>query len=84
MKSIYKYPIPIKAQKFPMLLPKNFKFLKAGLQNEAVFMWAEVVDGDPKEEFSFGVFGTGQEINNSAKYLATYEIGPFVLHLYQL
>lgn len=83
MKTVYKYPLPLKSAKFPMLLPQGFKFLKAGIQNEAAFMWAEVVDGDSKKEFNFGLYGTGQEIPISAKYLTTYELGPFVLHLYQ-
>lgn len=83
-KTVYKYPIPIKTQKFSLLLPKGWKFLSAMIQNDQPFLWAEVVDGVERIEQEFSMYGTGQEIPNNAAYLTTFSIGPFVMHLYIL
>ena len=83
-KTVYKYPLPLRDSKFSLVLPENFKFLCVMFQNELPFMWAEVAEEVSKTEFQFQLFGTGQEIPESATYLTTYSIGPFVLHLYRL
>lgn len=85
MKTVYKYPVPRQLGcKFPLLLPLEFKFLRIGFQGEALFLWAEVNKDMKPVAHQFGLFGTGHDIPNNAVYLATYDDGPFVVHLYRL
>jgi hypothetical protein len=84
MKTVYKYPIPLKMQKFDLMLPENFKVNRIGFQSDQLFMWAEVVKDGRQVQHHFAAFGTGQDVPDSAKFLYTYDIGPFVLHLYLL
>lgn len=84
MKTVYKYPFSLKASKFTLLLPNNWKFLSVMFQDEKPQLWAEVLDGVAKSEVNFAIYGTGQEIPMSANYLTTFMVGPFVFHLYTL
>lgn len=71
-------------QKFSLILPEGFRITKTGFQNESLFLWAEVNRDAAKREYNFAVYGTGQDIPDQAEYISTYEIGPFVFHLYLL
>jgi hypothetical protein len=83
MRTIYKYPVQRNEQFFSMMVPKDFKFLRIAWQNERLFLWAEITkDSDPVEQ-KFALFGTGQDIKPGLTYLATYDDGPFVFHLYR-
>lgn len=86
MKTIYKYPIVLESQDhtFGQVVPVGFKFLRAQLQNGQPFMWLEVDKDAQKSESKFGIWGTGQDIPNSASYLGTFDYGPLVFHLYRL
>ena len=83
-KLVYKYPYFLKQKKFTLQLPVGWKFLTVMVENEKLFLWAEVRDGVAKENVDFEVFGTGQEIPLTAEYLYTYTVGPFNFHLYML
>ena len=84
MKRVYKYPVNRNAKKFSLILPMNFKFLRVQLQNETAFFWAEVILDGLTVEYKFELFGTGQDIPDTAKHLGTYDDGPFVFHLFQM
>lgn len=84
MKTVYKYPVPRAAKTFSIILPVNFRFLRVHFQEDNIFLWAEVVKDTQTKQFDFQVFGTGQDIPDSAKYLTTYDDGPFVFHLFQV
>ncbi len=84
MKKIYKYPIPCKEPKFSVVLPIGFKFLRLAFQDEQLQMWCEFAAGARTIKTDFQAFGTGHEIPDGAKYLTTYDLGPFVFHLYQV
>jgi hypothetical protein len=84
MKTAYKYPVPRRSPKFSLHLPKDFKFLRIHFQGEDLQFWAEVVPEKVSDQVDFQVFGTGHEIPDHAKYLQTFDDGPFVFHLYQL
>ena len=84
MKKIFKYSIPISKTKFSILLPYEYKVLRVGFQAEQLFMWAEFSDGAQNVQYDFQVFGTGQDIKPGAEYVATYELGPLVMHLYRM
>lgn len=66
------------------MLPAESRFLRVGFQGEGLFFWAEVIPENSPKEVKFQLFGTGQEIPDSAKYMATYDDGPFVMHLYEI
>lgn len=84
IKSVYKWPFSLRETKFSLHLPIGWKLLRVAMQNDRPCIWAEVFDGAERKDFSFEVFGTGQEIPETATWLATYDVGPFVFHLYQL
>lgn len=81
-RKVFKYPLPRNRQKFEIALPP-FKFLRVGFQNENLFMWCEVEPERGVSTSKFSLYGTGQDISDNAVYLATYDDGPFVFHLYQ-
>lgn len=83
-KTIYKYPIDMSGKTFSVMLPSPFKFLRTSLQNNQPFMWLEVDKDAVKSESKFCLWGTGQDIPDSAAYLGTFDYGPLVLHLYKL
>jgi len=82
-KMINKYPFSMKAPKFTLLLPKDFKFLSVAFQGDTPNIWIETVEATVREEFNFQLFGTGQEIPLTAIWLTTFSFGPFVFHLYK-
>lgn len=84
MKTVFKYPVPKVLQKFQLALPVGFKFLRIGFQNEELFIWAEVRKDVATAICSFAAYGTGHDIPDGAAYIATYDLGPYVIHLYQL
>lgn len=85
MKRVYKYPIPSAIKnKFTVPLPEGFKFLRVSFQETQLQMWCEVPDGAKPVTVDFQCYGTGHDIVPGAKYLTTYDMGPFVFHLYQL
>lgn len=81
---VFKYPVPRRVTKFSLMLQRDFKFLRIHFQREDLQMWCEVQPDNNLEQYFFEVFGTGQEIPPGSKYLATYDDGPFVFHLYQM
>lgn len=80
--TVFKYDMPIQKAKYQLLLPRGFKFLRVGFQNEKLFMWAQVTKDIGAELYDFVVVGTGHEVPAGAKYLTTYDYGPYVFHLY--
>lgn len=83
-KLIQKYPFSIKAPKFSLLLPKDFKFLSVAFQADTPNFYVEVIDVGNREEVNFQLFGTGQEIPVAATWLTTFVFGPFVFHLFRV
>ena len=84
MRCVFKYPYSIKFSKFKLMLPVGWKFRTVIIQDDRPHLYAEVMDDAVKLEYSFATYGTGHEIPDGATWLQTYEIGPFVFHLYQL
>jgi hypothetical protein len=88
MKTIYKYPIPIKVP-FPLRLPKGAKILSIQTQGIQPCMWIEVkiedkVELTKYEERWFFTIGTGQQLpDTEIRYIETYQDGPFVWHVYE-
>lgn len=83
MKVIYKYPVPKTLNKFTIPLPKECDFLRIGFQNDQVFMWCLVNKDAPITPRKFSAYGTGQDVPDNQIYLATYEYGPIIIHLFE-
>lgn len=66
-------------------LPEGARVLTVQVQpGNGAQLWAEVhseIQGPPR---TFKIFGTGHEIPDNAKYIATWQDTPFVWHLYEL
>lgn len=83
MKTVYKYPFSIGKPKFSLNLPVGWKFLSVLFLDEKPQLWAEVADGVARQDYKFELYGTGQEIPDTAEYLTTFSVGPFIFHLYR-
>lgn len=81
---VYKYPIPGAGFQFSQHLPEGAQFLRVAMQNDTQQMWFLIPDGAKPVERKFRLYGTGQDVQPGAKWLYTYDNGPFVLHLFEL
>jgi len=67
-------------------LPYRAKVIKIDVQDDKLYLWAEVGHGEELVDRTFYVFGTGQPINvdpHSMKYIDTVQMPPFVWHVYE-
>lgn len=84
-KTIFKYAIPVDDQwhEVPAPLPVRVVHVASQGLPDTVFVWAEV--NPPVTDTStrrMRVFGTGRPIPDSACYVGTAQIDPFVWHVY--
>lgn len=84
MKRCYKYPVNYKATKFSIMLPVNAQFLRVNWQGDQLYAWYLVDIDAPSFERKFLLFGTGHDIDAAAKWVTTFDNGPFVMHLFEL
>jgi hypothetical protein len=89
MHTIHKYPVPVSADAFLIVLPKGAKFLAARVQCGHPHLWFEVDSMQPMEKVIFCLIGTGQRFPEIATkhhwpYLDTFLVhdGMDTLHLY--
>lgn len=86
MKTIYKYPFPID-DKFTINLPVGAVVLAAQMQGQQPCLWAEVDTDRPVLPRAFRLFGTGHPMPSGPaddlRFAATFQMGPFVWHLYE-
>ena len=82
MKRVYKYPIS-NDRSFTVKMDAKAKVLKVGPQNNEWFLWALVDPDAPKIERHFYLYGTGHDIPEGKVHLATWEVGPFVIHCFE-
>ena len=85
MKKIFKYVLLHVGGPQSEHIHKGYKVLSIQIQDRAICMWCEVNPDEPTEEFHYEIVGTGWEIEPSPRvYLATFQTGSFVWHVYQL
>lgn len=87
MRTIYKYPIPVR-DKFTLELPRRARFVHLALQgtdtdHTPLFAWFDVDTDAPLEERRFYLHGTGHPIWLNEVHLGTVLVGAFVWHLYE-
>ncbi len=86
MKTIHKFNIPEQGR-FTLELPSNYWApLSVQLQNGNPCLWVMLDDEQPKETVTFAVRGTGHPCEGLTirMYVATFQTGPFVYHLFCL
>lgn len=90
MRTIFKYPFEIEDE-FRLELPFGAKFLSAEIQQNGgglgqPTMWAEVESDNTTSPRYFAIRGTGHALDfgRPAFFLATFQQGPFVWHLFEL
>jgi hypothetical protein len=86
MMAVWKYPLPLReGPVFRVRMPHKAQILAFQMQGDVPTMWA-LVDPDTDITYRrvFRIFGTGhQEVEPSALYHGTCQIGPFVWHLFE-
>lgn len=82
--TIWKYDIKVGIT--DLYLPKDSEILCVQVQNAIPCIWARVNPENKTERRSFIVYGTGLTINleDSKKYIGTFQLGKFVGHLFEL
>lgn len=90
MKAVHNHPFSFKSAKFSLELPVGWKFLSVVVSDKGpehttqTKMYVEVKEGMMKETVNFKLLGTGHEVDDSATFLTTFTVGPFVFHLFKL
>jgi len=84
MKTIFKQKLDVTDLQV-VELPVNSKFLTIQMQDGVPCLWYEHNSNSVTDKFNIYTFGTGHEIthtDNKISYLATYQSGIFVGHVY--
>ena len=83
MNAVWKYRIPVNAT-FRHSMPRGFRIVKVGIQDDMPYFWALVNTEAPLEVTVFVIYGTGHLISSLQKlgYVDTFRQGPFVWHLF--
>ncbi len=82
---VYKYEIPLReGSKFDVKCFSQMEILRIGVQNGVPQMWALVGIDSAAVTRTFKMYGTGQDVGAGELYRGTYEMGPFVLHLFEV
>jgi len=84
---VFKYTIFTPGDDLHVLeLPRDAQFLKVGMQDNYVMLWALVDPTMPSERFEFRLKGTGHYagdiIGNGFKFLDTVFMRQFVWHIW--
>lgn len=80
---IWKFPVNDTKAIQKIEMPNHAEIRHLGIQNNKVFLWAEVQENNPVVERTFFIVGTGHPIPTQAKrYIGTFQAPPFVWHLY--
>lgn len=80
MRKIFKYQFVSGGR---IEIPKNAEIVHVEEQDGVLCMWAIVNPDAPKETRTFCIRGTGHPIDESLKYVKTWQAPPFVWHLFE-
>ena len=83
MSQVWKYPVALDPV-FIQDIPEGAQFLDCQYQRASGTpqMWWRVDPGRPLVKRTFLVVDTGQDMPDAARYLATFEVGGYVRHLF--
>jgi hypothetical protein len=89
VKVVYKYPLDM-SERTTIEMPYDAQIVHVERQGRAYCLWAEhgTEPGTDKvsvmKKCTFGIFGTGHEIPDSAVHIGSIQDGPFVFHIYEV
>jgi hypothetical protein len=84
MKTVWKFPLTI-TDKQTVEIPEHFTPLSVHVQEDEIFMWAEVFTTNPKVQATINMYGTGHELPEyPGRFLGTVLThgGKLVWHVY--
>jgi hypothetical protein len=87
MNTIYKYPIS-NTDKQTIQMPRGALILTAGMQENDIYLWAQVYDNNPMADRQIEIIGTGFPIEENEaigylSYINTVFDGAFVWHIFE-
>jgi len=83
MRTIWKFPLLIVDDFIHLEMPVGSRVLHVDMQGDTPCIWAELDSDAPKEVREFLVFGTGHPIPVSLNHVGSFQMPPFVWHIYE-
>ncbi|WP_037322845.1 DUF7352 domain-containing protein [Amycolatopsis thermoflava] len=82
-RTVWKFPLNLIGE--PVIpMPRGAQILTVQMQDGQPQLWALVDPAQPVERRRLFIVGTGQPMpTDAATYLATWQSGPFVFHLFE-
>lgn len=87
MKTIYKYSLPINNNGFSNIsMPINAKIIHCNVENNTIFIWAEVDTNAIMENVVFRIIKTGEDIGtfNNLTHIGSVSINRQITHIYKI
>jgi hypothetical protein len=82
MRTVFKYPFPIRDE-IEVSMPEGAHIVAVQLQDNQPTMWAEVDTTKTPWPRKFRIFGTGHPISDGLRWIATFQMGSLVWHVYE-
>lgn len=82
MKRIYKYALDL-TDRQTVNMPGAAKLLTVQMQNGVPCLWALVEPVEPDAPRMIQIFGTGHDASDAGTYIATFQTGPLVFHVFE-
>lgn len=85
MHVVFKYPIPNYPTKFSLSLPLRSEVVALQLQKGSPQIWVRLNKQEVNLQVrNFQIVGTGEELEDLAKYIDTFQQGDLVWHLFEV
>lgn len=82
MRKIYKYALEI-VDRQALYIPGHAKLLDVQIQNGVPCLWALVDTNEEERERVIQIFGTGHPAEEAGAYVATFQFGLSVFHVFE-
>ena len=82
MRTILKYEVQ-NTDRPVIVMPDGANILAVGMQNDNMFLWADVDTDNGERRYELRVIGTGHPVPFGMTYVNTVFQGPFVWHIYK-
>jgi hypothetical protein len=82
--SVHKYELSDSVNQTLVNMPAGAEILRLAVQRGVPTIWARVDPDADRVTRTFQIFGTGNPIPPAAKYVGTFDVGPFVWHVFEL
>jgi hypothetical protein len=82
MKTVWKFPFDIEHE-FWLSIQKGAQILHVDMQGVIPCVWALVDLDQPLEGRCLRIRGTGREVEDGLRHIATFQAGPMVWHVFE-